>query len=421
LFAGAELLQCSSLRRREGLFVFELRKVKTMDVKRSDRLAQLPPYLFADLRRKISDARAAGVDVITLGIGDPDYPTPDPIVEELCRAVADRSDANRHRYGCDAPAPEFPSAVRNFYKRRWGVRLGDDQVVCTMGSKDAIAKMGMAIMDPGDVGIIPEPGYPTYNISHVFAGAASYRVPLRPEKDWLLDFEEVPAEVADKARILWLNYPNNPTCATASLEFFEKAVAFGRAHDILIAHDSAYSENTYDGYKAPSILEVPGADEVAVEFFSLSKAFNMTGWRVGCVVGNASAVKALSLVKDNIDNGTLRAVQLAAAKALDRAEEIIPPICEVYKRRRDLVVDTLNANGWSIEKPKSTIYIWAPVPEGYGGKSGDYASDLLDKAGVVVTPGRGYGETGEGFFRISLTYPDDVLKEALDRMIGMGK
>jgi len=392
-----------------------------MDFKRSDRLAQLPPYLFADLRRKISDARAAGVDVITLGIGDPDYPTPDPIVEELCRAVADRSDANRHRYGCDAPAPEFPSAVRNFYKRRWGVRLGDDQVVCTMGSKDAIAKMGMAIMDPGDVGIIPEPGYPTYNISHVFAGAASYRVPLRPEKDWLLDFEEVPAEVADKARILWLNYPNNPTCATASLEFFEKAVAFGRAHDILIAHDSAYSENTYDGYKAPSILEVPGADEVAVEFFSLSKAFNMTGWRVGCVVGNASAVKALSLVKDNIDNGTLRAVQLAAAKALDRAEEIIPPICEVYKRRRDLVVDTLNANGWSIEKPKSTIYIWAPVPEGYGGKSGDYASDLLDKAGVVVTPGRGYGETGEGFFRISLTYPDDVLKEALDRMIGMGK
>ena len=421
MFAGAELLQCSSLRRREGLFVFELRKVKTMDVKRSERLAQLPPYLFADLRRKISEARAAGVDVITLGIGDQDYPTLDPIVEELCRAVADRSDANRHRYGCDAPAPEFPSAVRNFYKRRWGVRLGDDQVVCTMGSKDAIAKMGMAIMDPGDVGIIPEPGYPTYNISHVFAGAASYRVPLRPEKDWLLDFEEVPAEVADKARILWLNYPNNPTCATASLEFFEKAVAFGRAHDILIAHDSAYSENTYDGYKAPSILEVPGADEVAVEFFSLSKAFNMTGWRVGCVVGNASAVKALSLVKDNIDNGTLRAVQLAAAKALDRAEEIIPPICEVYKRRRDLVVDTLNANGWSIEKPKSTIYIWAPVPEGYGGKSGDYASDLLDKAGVVVTPGRGYGETGEGFFRISLTYPDDVLKEALDRMIGMGK
>ena len=392
-----------------------------MDVKLSDRLAQLPPYLFADLRRKIAAARAEGVDVITLGIGDPDYPTPGPVIEELTRAVSDETDINRHRYGCDAPAPEFAEAIGSFYKRRWGVELGAGQVVCTMGSKDAIAKMGMAIMNPGDVGIIPEPGYPTYNISHVFAGASSYRVPLRPENDWLFDFDEVPAEIAEKAAILWLNYPNNPTCATASLEFFEKAVAFGRKHNILIAHDSAYSENTYDGYKAPSILQVEGADDTAVEFFSLSKAFNMTGWRVGCVVGNASAVKALSTVKDNIDNGTLRAVQFAAAKALDTAEEIIPPICEVYKRRRDMVVDTLNANGWSIEKPESTIYIWAPVPDGYDGKSGDYAADLLEKVGVVVTPGRGYGETGEGFFRISLTYPDAVLKEALDRMISMKK
>ncbi len=392
-----------------------------MDVKLSDRLAQLPPYLFADLRRKIAAARAEGVDVITLGIGDPDYPTPDPVIEELARAASDTTDANRHRYGCDVATPAFPEAIRNFYKRRWGVELDADQVVCTMGSKDAIAKMGMAIMNPGDVGIIPEPGYPTYNISHVFAGAESYRVPLRPENEWLLDFEEVPAEVADKAKILWLNYPNNPTCATATLEFFEKAVAFGRTHNILIAHDSAYSENTYDDYKAPSILQVEGAADTAVEFFSLSKAFNMTGWRVGCVVGNASAVKALSTVKDNIDNGTLRAIQFAAAKALDSAEDIIPPICEVYKRRRDMVVDTLNANGWSIEKPESTIYIWAPVPDGYDGDSGKYAADLLDKVGVVVTPGRGYGETGEGFFRISLTYPDAVLKEALDRMIGINK
>jgi LL-diaminopimelate aminotransferase len=392
-----------------------------MDVKLSQRLAQLPPYLFADLRRKIAAARAKGVDVITLGIGDPDYPTPDPVIEELCRAVSDQGDPNRHRYGCDAAAPEFPKAVQSFYKRRWGVELDDDQIVCTMGSKDAIAKMGMAIMDPGDVGIIPEPGYPTYHISHVFAGATSHRVPLRPENDWLFDFDEVPADIAEKAKILWLNYPNNPTCATATLEFFEKAVAFGCKHNILIAHDSAYSENTYDDYKAPSILQVPGADEVAVEFFSLSKAFNMTGWRVGCVVGNASAVKALSTAKDNIDNGTLRAVQFAAAKALDSAEDIIPQICEVYKRRRDLVVDTLNANGWSIEKPESTIYIWARVPDGYDGKSGEYAADLLEKVGVVVTPGRGYGETGEGFFRISLTYPDNVLKEALDRMISMSK
>ena len=394
---------------------------KTMDVKLSERLGQLPPYLFADLRRKIAAARAEGVDVITLGIGDPDYPTPDPVIQELSRAALDASDPNRHRYGCDAPAPEFAKAIQSFYKRRWDVELGDDQVVCTMGSKDAIAKMGMAIMNPGDIGIIPEPGYPTYNISHVFAGARSHIIPLRPEKDWLFDFDEVPGEVAEKAKILWLNYPNNPTCANATIEFFEKAVAFGRLHNILIAHDSAYSENTYDGYKAPSILQVPGADEVAVEFFSLSKAFNMTGWRVGCVVGNASAVKALSTVKDNIDNGTLRAVQFAAAKALDTAEDIIPPICEVYKRRRDLVVDTLNANGWSIEKPESTIYIWAPVPDEYDGDSGKYAADLLDKTGVVVTPGRGYGQTGEGYFRISLTYPDATLKEALDRMISINK
>jgi len=392
-----------------------------MDVEISQRLAQLPPYLFADLRRKIAAARAEGVDVITLGIGDPDFPTPQPVIEELCRTVADATDVNRHRYGCDVPTTEFPKAVRDFYKRRWGVDLADDQVVCTMGSKDAIAKTGMAIMNPGDVGIVPEPGYPTYNISHVFAGATSHRIPLRPENGWLFDFDEVPNQIAERARILWLNYPNNPTCATAPPEFFARAVAFGREHNILIAHDSAYSENTYDGYKAPSILQVEGADEVAVEFFSLSKAFNMTGWRAGAVVGNASAVRALSLVKDNIDNGTLRAVQFAAAKALDAAEEVIPPICEVYRRRRDLVVDTLNANGWNIAKPTSTIYIWAPVPDGYDGSSGAFAADLLEKVGVVVTPGRGYGESGEGFFRMSLTYPDDVLKEALDKMVSILK
>jgi len=389
-----------------------------MDVELSQRLAQLPPYLFADLRRKIATARAEGMDVITLGIGDPDRPTPQPVIDEFIRAVCDETDTDRHRYGCDVPTAEFPQAVRDFYKRRWDVDLAEDQVVCTMGSKDAIAKMGMAIMNPGDVGIIPEPGYPTYNISHVFAGATSHRVPLRPENEWLLDFDEIPNEVAEKARILWLNYPNNPTCATAPLEFLAQAVAFGREHNILIAHDSAYSENTYDGYKAPSILQVDGADEVAVEFFSLSKAFNMTGWRAGAVAGNASAVRALSLVKDNIDNGTLRAVQFAAAAALNAAEEIVPPICEIYRRRRDLVVDTLNANGWNLEKPKSTIYIWAPVPDGYDGSSGAFATDMLDKVGVVVTPGRGYGRTGEGFFRISLTYGDDVLTEALARMIG---
>ncbi len=387
-----------------------------MEVNFSDRLNLLPPYLFADLRRKIAAAKEKGVNVITLGIGDPDYPTPDAVIDELCRSVRDTEDINRHRYGCDAPVDKFPQSIRDFYKRRYSVDLAENQIVTTMGSKDAIVKLCLGIMNPGDIGIAPVPGYPTYNIGHVFSGATTYQLPLLKENDFLADFDTIESEVRTKAKILWLNYPNNPTTAIADLDFFKRAVEFGRKHNILIAHDSAYSENTYEGYKAPSILEVDGADEVAVEFFSLSKAFNMTGWRLGCVVGNASAVKALKTVKDNIDNGSLRAVQFAAAKALDLADEIIPPINEIYQRRRDLVVDTLNSHGWNIEKPKATIYIWAPVPEKYNGSSAAFAEDLLEKTGVVVTPGLGYGKCGEGFFRISLTYPDNVLKEALGRI-----
>lgn len=388
-----------------------------MEVQLSQRLQKLPPYLFADLRRKEAAAREKGVDVIKLGIGDPDTPTPDPVIEELCRAIVDKTDPDRHRYGCDVPAPDFPQAMHDFYSRRWGVELAPDQIVTTMGSKDAIAKLPLAIMNPGDIGIAPVPGYPTYNIGHVFAGGTTFQVPLLGENDFLVDFDAIPTEVCKQAKILWLNYPNNPTTATADLDFFARAVEFGRQNNILIAHDSAYSENTYDGYRSPSILQVDGADEVAVEFFSLSKAFSMTGWRVGCMVGNSSAVKALTTVKENIDNGSLRAVQFAAAKALNLAEQIIPPINAVYQRRRDMVVDALNANGWSIVPPKATIYVWAPVPEQYEGSSTAFATDLLEKAGVLVTPGLGYGQCGEGYFRISLTYPDDVLREALGRIV----
>lgn len=391
-----------------------------MQVALSNRLQKLPPYLFAALRKKIAAKKAQGESVITLGIGDPDFPTPDPIIDELVRSIRDETDPNRHRYGCDAPVPALPESIKAFYKRRYGVTLADDQVQITMGSKDAIVKLCMGILNPGDVGIAPLPGYPTYNIGHVFAEGETHYVPLRKENGWLLDFDEIPADVAKKARILWINYPNNPTTAVAPIEFFERAVEFGRQHDILICHDSAYSENTYDGYKAPSILEVDGADEVAVEFFSLSKGFNMTGWRLGFLAGNASAVNALKLVKDNVDNGSLRALQFAGAKALDMGEELFPKINEVYKRRRDMVVDALADAGWPVEKPKATIYIWAPVPEKYKGSSGDFAEDLLEKANVVVTPGRGYGETGEGYYRISLTYPDDVLREALGRIRELG-
>jgi len=390
-----------------------------MDVKLSERLNKLPPYLFADLRRKMAAAEEKGIKVIRIDIGDPDRPTPDPIVDELCRTVADLSDGDRHRYGCDRPAEQFPRAVRDFYKRRWGVGLAEDQVVTTMGSKDAIAKMGLALLNPGDVGIATVPGYPTYNIAHVFAGAVTYQLPLRAQNAFLPDLEDIAAGVRHQAKILWLNYPNNPTTAVAPLEFFERAVEFARQNDILIAHDAAYSENTYDGYRAPSILQVEGADEVAVELFSLSKAFNMTGWRAGFVVGNASAVGALKTVKENIDNGSLRSVQFAAAKALNLSDEILPQINAVYQRRRDMVVEVLNANGWDIEKPKATIYVWAPVPERYGGDSGAFAAELLEETGVMVTPGRGYGEAGEGFFRISLTYPDKVLQEAMGRILQM--
>lgn len=390
-----------------------------MELPVSERLKKLPPYLFADLRRKIAAAKEKGVKVISLGIGDPDSPTPDPVIDELCRAVRDPNDPNRHRYGCDVPVAEFPQAVRNFYKRRYGVNLTDDQVVVTLGSKDAIAQFPMCFMNPGDVGIAPCPGYPTYNIGHVFAGAYTYLVPLRRENKFLVDFEAIPHDVRRLAKVLWLNYPNNPTTAVADLDFFARAVEFGRKHNILIAHDSAYSENTYDGFKSPSILQVPGAEEVAVEFFSLSKAFSMTGWRAGCMVGNASAVKGLRTVKDNTDNGSLRAIQFAAAKALDMAETLIPPINAIYQRRRDLVVDALRKNGFDVEKPKATIYIWCPVPEKYHGSSATFCTELLDKTGVVVTPGLGYGQWGEGYFRISLTYPDDVLREAVERIAAM--
>jgi len=388
-----------------------------MEVQLAERLKKLPPYPFAELRRKIAAARERGVKVISLGIGDPDQPTPDPVVQELIRTIDDKGDLNRHRYGCDVPVAEFPRAVRDFYKRRWGVELQPSQVVTTSGSKDAIAQFAMGFMNPGDVGIAPVPGYPTYNIGHVFASAVTHQVPLRPQNDFLMDFDEIPIEVCRQAKVLWINYPNNPTTAVAPLEFFERAVAFGRKHNVLIAHDSAYSENTYDDYKAPSILQVPGAADVAVEFFSLSKGFNMTGWRAGCVVGNESAVKALGLVKDNTDNGTLRAVQWAAAKALDTAEQYAGPLNAIYQRRRDLVVDTLNAAGWSLKKPKATIYVWAPVPERFAGSSGAFATELLEKAGIAVTPGLAYGQWGEGFFRISLTYPDAVIKEAMERII----
>lgn len=387
-----------------------------MNLPQSNRLAKLPPYLFADLRRKMAEARAKGIDVITLGIGDPDLPTPDPVVQEMIARVNDATDPNRHRYGCDVPATELPEAIQRFYQRRFGVALELDEICVTMGSKDAIAKLPMAFMNPGDIGLATEPGYPTYNIGHTFAGGVTHYLPLRPDAGYLPDFDAIPQSVRRLGKLLWLNYPNNPTSAVCDLSFYERAVAFAAEHELLICNDLAYSENTYDGYVAPSILAVDGAKDHAIEFFSMSKAFSMTGWRVGFTVGNRDGVAGLQTVKNNVDNGQLRAAQFAAAKALDMAEELIPPLNAVYQRRRDLVVSTLNKVGWNLTPPQGTLYLWAPVPDGFQGDSIKFATHLLDQTGVTVTPGIGFGEHGEGYFRISLTYPDAVLVEAMDRL-----
>ena len=361
-------------------------------------------------------AKARGADVISLGIGDPDIPTPDPVVESLIHAIQNPKDPDRHRYGCDQPVADFPQAVYDFYQHRYGITLSDDQIATTLGSKDAIVKLSLGILNPGDIGIAASPGYPTYNIGHVFASATTYYAPILRENNFYVDFDTIPDEVKRLAKVLWINYPNNPTTATADLDFFERAVEFGRQNNILIAHDNAYSENTYDGYRSPSIMQVDGAAEVAVEFFSLSKAFNMTGWRLGFVVGNPTAVGAVKTVKDNIDNGSLRALQFAGAKALSMADEITPAVNAIYQRRRDIVVDALTGSGWHIEKPKATMYVWAPVPPRFNGSSRAFATALLEEVGVVVTPGLGYGQWSEGYYRISLTYSESVIEEAISRI-----
>ena len=385
-------------------------------MERSNRLQKLPPYLFADLRRKTAAVRARGVDVITLGIGDPDLPTPDPVVDELCRAVRDAGDPNRHRYGCDVPAEALPEAIARFYRRRFGVSLELDQIVVTMGSKDAIAKLPMAFLNPGDLAVSPQPGYPTYNIGTTFAGAVTHYLPLRAANGYLPDLGELPANVRAAAKLLWVNYPNNPTTAVCPPDFYGAVVEFCRANQILLCSDLAYSENTFDGYVAPSALAVEGAAETTIEFFSLSKAFNMTGWRVGFAVGCREAVAGLRAVQENVDNGQLRPIQLAAITALEQAETLVPPLNAVYQRRRDLVIATLNKLGWRLQAPRGTLYVWAPVPESFGRDSIRFAGHLLETAGVAVTPGIGYGEHGEGFFRISLTYPDEVLVRAMERL-----
>ncbi|MFN8584956.1 MAG: LL-diaminopimelate aminotransferase [Dehalococcoidia bacterium] len=382
-------------------------------MKLARRVEQLPPYLFARISELIAAKRAAGVDVISFGIGDPDLPTPDYILDSLKRAA---EVPVNHRYPETEGLPEFRQAVARWYERRHHVALDPErEVVSLIGSKEGIGHLPLCLVDPGDVVLMTDPGYPVYEIGTMFCGGESVKVPLREEDGWLPRLEDIPADVADRARIIWLNYPNNPTGAVADLAFFEEAVAWAKTHDVVIAHDLAYSEVTYDGYVAPSILEVDGARDVAIEFNSLSKSFNMTGWRIGMAVGNATLVDALRRVKSNLDSGVPQAVQQMAITALDGPSEAITAHNDIYRRRRDRVVEVLRQLGLRVEPPKASLYVWARLPEGEH-SSADYAGRLIDATGVVVTPGVSYGPAGEGYIRISLTLADDRVEEGLRRL-----
>ncbi len=380
--------------------------------KPASRIANLPPYLFAEADRQIAAKRAAGFDVISLGIGDPDLPTPSWVVEELKRAG--ERPAN-HRYPEYYGLDELRQAIATWYGRRFGVELDPvKEVVPLLGSKEGIAHIPWAFIDPGDVALVPDPAYPVYGIGTMLAGGTPYLMPLLPQNDFLPDLESIPEDVLQRAKLLWICYPNNPTSAIAPEGFFEKVVEFAQKHDLLVCHDNAYSDVTYDGYQSTSFLAVPGAKEVGVEFHSLSKSYNMTGWRIGMMVGNASAVSALGRVKTNIDSGIFQAVQYAGISALLGDQSWMAERNMVYQRRRDKVIAALREIGLEAPVPRASLYIWAAVPQGETSLS--FSLKVLNELAVWITPGVGFGPSGEGFFRISLTTPDHRLDEALERL-----
>jgi LL-diaminopimelate aminotransferase len=379
----------------------------------AQRVQQLPPYLFAAISRMIEAKRAEGIDVISLGIGDPDLPTPEHILASLNEAAMNPAN---HRYPESEGLPELREAMARWYRTRHGVELDPaSEVVVLIGSKEGIGHLPLCLIDPGDVSLITDPGYPVYEIATMFAGGESVRIPLREEDGWLPRLEDIDPAVAERARILWLNYPNNPTGAVADLAFFERAIAWAREHDVVIAHDLAYADVTYDGYVAPSILEVDGARDVAIEFNSLSKTFNMTGWRAAMAVGNAEVIDALTRVKSNLDSGLPQAIQQMAITALDDPRDSITSHNAIYQRRRDRAVEVLQQLGLRVESPKASLYVWARLPADEP-SSGEYAARLVNETGVVLTPGASYGEAGEGYVRLSLTIADDRLEEALNRL-----
>jgi len=383
-------------------------------MKPSRRLERIPPYAFAQLERKIGEKRAAGVDVISLGIGDPDRPTPPLIVEAMQEAV---TEPETHRYPTNRGRADFREAVRDFYERRFDVVLDpESEIIPAIGAKEAIFNLNLAFLDPGDYALAADPGYPVYTGGPWLAGAEPVLMALEPERGFVPDLGAIDDEVAKRAKLMFLNYPNNPTGAVVPEGFFELVVEFASSYDILVVHDNAYSEIVFDGYSAPSFLATPGAKDVGIEVFSLSKGYNMTGWRCAVVVGNAEALGSYWQLKSNIDSGLFEAVQLAGIAALQpEVDAEVASMNELYRRRRDLVCEALRKIGIDVRPPHGTIYIWAPVPSGFA-SSQAYSEHVLERAGVIVSPGSIYGPAGEGWFRISLTTPDDRLLEAVERL-----
>ena len=378
----------------------------------SRRVEHLPPYLFVEISKKITEKRAKGEDVVSFAIGDPDIPTPSHIIDRLCQAAQDPAN---HRYPESEGLPELRQTIAEWYMKRFNVSLDADlEVLPLIGSKEGLAHIALCFIDSQDTALVPDPAYPVYSISTMLAGGIPYYMPLTKQNNFLPDLKGIPADVLKSVKLLWINYPNNPTGAVADLDFFNRVVEFAQQHDLAVCHDGPYSEVAFDDYRPASFMQAEGAKEIGVEFHSLSKSYNMTGWRIGMVVGNAKMIDALKRIKSNLDSGIPQAIQYAAIEALTGSQDCIEEHNAIYQRRRDLIVDMLNSIGLEAKPPKAGLYIWAKVPEGYS--STDFATDLLEKVGVVVTPGIGYGKNGEGYVRLSLTIPDASLVKGLSRL-----
>ena len=380
----------------------------------SERMNRVPPYLFVQISRKIAEKKAQGIEVISFGIGDPDIPTPDYVVD----ALGDAShDPPNHRYPESEGLPEFREGVADWYLRRFGVQLDPEkEVISLIGAKEGIGHVAFCFLDGGDVALVPDPGYPVYAMGTLFAGGESYMLPLTEQNDWLPDLDAIPDDIARKAKLLWLNYPNNPTGAVTDLDYFSKAIEFAKTYDIAVMHDACYTEVAYDGYRPPSFLQAKGAMDVGIEFHSLSKSYNMTGWRIGMAVGNAEMIEALLTIKSNLDSGVPQAVQHMAIEAMKRPLESVDDRNNVYQARRDRIVPVLKDMGMKVESPKAGLYIWAGVPEGY--TSAEFAEKLLEDTDVLMIPGGNYGAAGEGYVRLSITLQDELIDKALDRVAG---